>query len=64
MSPVLLSTIVSNEQLGKSKSWPRLAAIGGRLGLATSLKNSPFQNPDKEAKPIVSGIVTFPKSID
>ncbi|MFW2229654.1 Ti-type conjugative transfer relaxase TraA [Rhizobium sp. CRRU65] len=41
----------------------RLAAIGVILGRAASAKTSPKSNA-KESKPMVSGISTFPKSID
>ncbi|EJC64718.1 Ti-type conjugative transfer relaxase TraA [Rhizobium leguminosarum bv. viciae WSM1455] len=41
----------------------RLAAIGAKLGRAASAKTSPHPNA-KEAKPMVSGISTFPKSVD
>ncbi|NEI03008.1 Ti-type conjugative transfer relaxase TraA [Rhizobium leguminosarum] len=41
----------------------RLAAIGVKLGRAASAKTSPNPNA-KESKPMVSGISTFPKSID
>lgn len=41
----------------------RLAALGARLGFATSTtKTTP--NEPKETKPMVAGITTFPKSID
>ncbi|APO70520.1 conjugal transfer relaxase TraA 3 (plasmid) [Rhizobium gallicum] len=42
----------------------RLAAIGGKLGLSTGAKKSPIQNIIKEAKPMVSGIATFAKSLE
>jgi len=42
----------------------RLAAIATKLGFVGSFKNSPTQNPIKEAKPMVSGIATFPKSFE
>ncbi len=38
----------------------RLAAIGARIGLSPTLKS----NPTKEAKPMVAGITTSPKTID
>lgn len=41
----------------------RLAAIGTRLGFATSMANR-IPTAAKEAKPMVAGITTFPKSID
>ncbi|MBY2911450.1 Ti-type conjugative transfer relaxase TraA [Rhizobium leguminosarum] len=41
----------------------RLAAIGVILGRAASAKTSP-KSKAKESKPMVSGISTFPKSID
>ena len=41
----------------------RLAAIGARLGFAMSTDNT-IPNAAKEAKPMVAGITTFPKSID
>ncbi|MBB1251736.1 Ti-type conjugative transfer relaxase TraA [Rhizobium sp. G21] len=41
----------------------KLAAIGARLGFATSAANT-IRTSAKEAKPMVSGITTFPKSID
>ncbi|MBX4862929.1 Ti-type conjugative transfer relaxase TraA [Rhizobium bangladeshense] len=41
----------------------RLATIGVKLGRAASAKTSPKPNA-KESKPMVSGISTFPKSID
>ncbi|SIR33896.1 plasmid mobilization system relaxase [Rhizobium sp. RU35A] len=41
----------------------RLAALGARLGFATST-TSTIRTSAKEAKPMVSGITTFPKSID
>lgn len=40
----------------------RLAAIGARLGFATSTSSTVLR-PAKEAKPMVSGITTFPKSV-
>ncbi|AQS65456.1 MULTISPECIES: Ti-type conjugative transfer relaxase TraA [Rhizobium/Agrobacterium group] len=42
----------------------RLAAIATKLGFVGNFKNSPIQNPIKEAKPMVSGITTFPKSFE
>lgn len=41
----------------------RLAALGARLGFATST-TSTIRTSAKEAKPMVAGITTFPKSID
>lgn len=41
----------------------RLAALGARLGFATSTANT-IPTAVKEAKPMVAGITTFPKSID
>ncbi|KQV39919.1 MULTISPECIES: Ti-type conjugative transfer relaxase TraA [unclassified Rhizobium] len=41
----------------------RLAALGARLGFATSTANT-ISTAAKEAKPMVAGITTFPKSID
>lgn len=41
----------------------RLAALGARLGFATSTANT-IPTAAKEAKPMVAGITTFPKSID
>ncbi|MCR6502073.1 Ti-type conjugative transfer relaxase TraA [Shinella sp. CPCC 101442] len=41
----------------------RLAAIGARLGFATSTART-VPNEAKEARPMVAGINTFPKSID
>lgn len=42
----------------------RLASVAGRLGLARGAAQSPTQNSTKEAKPMVSGITTFAKSVD
>jgi Ti-type conjugative transfer relaxase TraA len=42
----------------------RLVAIRGKLGLATTDEKSTIQNTIKESKPMVSGITTFPKSIE
>jgi hypothetical protein len=42
----------------------RLVAIRSKLGLATTAKKSPIPNTIKESKPMVSGISTFPKSIE
>jgi hypothetical protein len=42
----------------------RLIAIGNRLGLAASAKPSSIPNILKESKPMVSGITTFPKTVD
>jgi Ti-type conjugative transfer relaxase TraA len=41
----------------------RLAALGSRLGFATST-TSTIRTSAKEAKPMVAGMTTFPKSID
>ncbi|MCW0001794.1 Ti-type conjugative transfer relaxase TraA [Pararhizobium sp. YC-54] len=41
----------------------RLAAVAGKLGLIRSAVQSPHQET-KEARPMVAGITTFPKSID
>ncbi|UJW77750.1 Ti-type conjugative transfer relaxase TraA [Rhizobium sp. SL42] len=41
----------------------RLAVLGARLGFATSAAST-IQTSAKEAKPMVAGITTFPKSID
>jgi Ti-type conjugative transfer relaxase TraA len=41
----------------------RLAVLGARLGFATSAAST-VQTSAKEAKPMVAGITTFPKSID
>ncbi|UXT85268.1 Ti-type conjugative transfer relaxase TraA [Agrobacterium tumefaciens] len=41
----------------------RLAAVGARLGFATSTANT-IPTTAKEDKPMVAGITTFPKSID
>lgn len=41
----------------------RLAAFAAKMGLAKRSATSTF-NPAKEAKPMVAGITTFPKSID
>ncbi|MGE6743820.1 Ti-type conjugative transfer relaxase TraA [Allorhizobium pseudoryzae] len=41
----------------------RLAALGARLGFATSTAST-IRTSAKEAKPMVAGITTFPKSID
>ncbi|PDS75002.1 Ti-type conjugative transfer relaxase TraA [Rhizobium sp. L43] len=41
----------------------RLAALGTRLGFATSTAST-IRTSAKEAKPMVAGITTFPKSID
>ncbi len=41
----------------------RLTAIGARLGFATSAAST-IRTSAKEAKPMVAGITTFPKSID
>lgn len=41
----------------------RLAAIGAKLGLANSTAST-IRTSAKEAKPMVAGITTFPKSID
>jgi len=42
----------------------RLAAVAGRLGLVRGAVQSPTQPSTKEAKPMVSGITTFAKSVD
>ncbi|MBB3302275.1 Ti-type conjugative transfer relaxase TraA [Rhizobium sp. BK077] len=42
----------------------RLAAVAGKLGLVRGAAQSPTQNSTKEAKPMVSGITTFAKSVD
>jgi hypothetical protein len=42
----------------------RLAAVAGKLGLVRGAVQSPTQNSTKEAKPMVSGITTFAKSVD
>ena len=42
----------------------RLAAVAGRLGLVSGATQSSTQPSTKEAKPMVSGITTFAKSID
>lgn len=42
----------------------KLAAIGARLGLARGSSNISIPNTAKEEKPMVSGITTFPKTID
>jgi Ti-type conjugative transfer relaxase TraA len=42
----------------------RLVATRSKLGLATTTKKSPIPNTIKESTPMVSGISTFPKSID
>ncbi|MBY5717059.1 Ti-type conjugative transfer relaxase TraA [Rhizobium leguminosarum] len=42
----------------------RLAAIGAALGLVRGSNNQSIPNTIKEAKPMVSGITTFPKSLD
>jgi Ti-type conjugative transfer relaxase TraA len=41
----------------------RLAVLGARLGFATSAAST-IKTSAKEAKPMVAGITTFPKSID
>ncbi|SCB37860.1 Ti-type conjugative transfer relaxase TraA [Rhizobium hainanense] len=41
----------------------RLSAIGAKLGFATSTART-VPTAEKEAKPMVAGITTFPKSID
>lgn len=41
----------------------RLTALGAKLGFATSAAST-IRTPAKEAKPMVAGITTFPKSID
>ncbi|WP_296105330.1 Ti-type conjugative transfer relaxase TraA [uncultured Agrobacterium sp.] len=42
----------------------KLAAIGARLGLARGSSNISIPNTAKKEKPMVSGITTFPKTID
>lgn len=42
----------------------RLATVAGKLGLIRGGAKSPSQNSTKEAKPMVSGITTFAKSVD
>ncbi len=42
----------------------RLAAVATKLGFVGSIKNLPIQDPIMEAKPMVSGITTFPKSFE
>ncbi|ARQ13580.1 conjugal transfer relaxase TraA 1 (plasmid) [Rhizobium etli] len=42
----------------------RLVAVAGRLGMVRGVAQSPTQNSAKEAKPMVSGITTFAKSVD
>lgn len=42
----------------------RLAAIGAALGLVRGGNKQSIPNTIKEAKPMVSGITTFPKSLD
>lgn len=42
----------------------KLAALGARLGLARGSSNISIPNTAKEEKPMVSGITTFPKTID
>ncbi|WOS67311.1 MULTISPECIES: Ti-type conjugative transfer relaxase TraA [Sinorhizobium] len=42
----------------------RLAAVAGKLGIVRGAAQSPTQNNTKEAKPMVSGITTFAKSVD
>ncbi|PWE52589.1 Ti-type conjugative transfer relaxase TraA [Metarhizobium album] len=42
----------------------RLAAVAGRLGLVLGTPQSPNRTSTKEAKPMVTGITTFAKSID
>jgi Ti-type conjugative transfer relaxase TraA len=42
----------------------RLAVVAGRLGLVRGAAQSPTQPSTKEAKPMVSGITTFAKSVD
>ncbi len=42
----------------------RLVAIGTMLGLADRITKPPLPNAIKESKPMVSGISTFPKSIE
>jgi Ti-type conjugative transfer relaxase TraA len=42
----------------------RLAAVAGKLGLVRGASHSPTQNTTKEAKPMVSGVMTFAKSFE
>ncbi|WP_159952355.1 Ti-type conjugative transfer relaxase TraA [Rhizobium sp. 18065] len=42
----------------------RLAALAARVGLARGSRNISIPNTAKEEKPMVSGITTFPRSID
>ncbi len=42
----------------------RLAAIAGKLGLVRGVSQSSTQNTTKEAKPMVSGVTTFAKSLE
>ncbi|MBO9126415.1 MULTISPECIES: Ti-type conjugative transfer relaxase TraA [unclassified Rhizobium] len=42
----------------------RLAAIGAAIGLVRGGNNQSIPNTIKEAKPMVSGITTFPKSLE
>ncbi|WP_298242777.1 BID domain-containing protein, partial [uncultured Bradyrhizobium sp.] len=42
----------------------RLAAVAGKLGLIVGSVKSPLQDTVRKAKPMVSGITTFAKSID
>jgi Ti-type conjugative transfer relaxase TraA len=42
----------------------KLTALGARLGLALGSSNISVPNTVKEEKPMVSGITTFPRSID
>jgi len=42
----------------------RLAAIGVRLGVVASSSKNPSANTTRSARPMVSGITTFPKSIE
>ena len=42
----------------------KLSALGARLGLISGSSNISIPNTAKEEKPMVSGITTFPRSID
>lgn len=58
-----LDWVVSQKQK-LAKLGLRLAAVAGKLGLVRGAAQSPTQNNTKEAKPMVSGITTFAKSVD
>ncbi|KQW26347.1 Dtr system oriT relaxase [Rhizobium sp. Root274] len=58
-----LDWVVSQKQK-LSDLGARLAAVAGKLGLVRGAAQSPTQNNTKEAKPMVSGITTFAKSVD